>query len=723
MRFRVLLLFALLAGSVALAKEPVTPAVAAVSPRTPEMGSVVWSPAGDRFVWRETPTVWIYNVTTGERYGLLNPTAMDAVAQEPPQPERFGWQNRRVRESTIQWFPDGERLLVKIKGDLFIFTIDGREWRQLTQTSEDEADPKLSPDGTKVSFRRSANLYVADVESGKVRRLTKSGSYDIGNGRLDWVYPEELDLGTAYWWSPDSTRIAYLQFDVSREAWYPHADLTGVVPVSEPQRFPRAGTPNPDVRLGVIRADGGRTEWLDSVNGDDELLARVAWTPDSQALLIQKLNRIQNHLALRYLPLDGRPRTVLEETDKAWVNVADDLYLFKNSPRLLWSSERTGFRQLYLYSLDGTLERQLTKGDWEVTEVGGVDEAAGLVYYLSTAATPLERRLYAVSLDGGAPRLLTPEAGVHSVSLAPDARHFIDSWSSMTTPTQRVLRDANGTAVDLLVAADRDVPSRYELLPEEVVEVKADDGATLYGRLIRPAGFEAGRKYPAVVLVYGGPHAQSILNSWDGADLAQALAQAGFVVWELDNRGSSGRGHAWEARLYRRFGEQELRDQVRGVSHLLSLGFVDPKRVGIHGWSYGGYMTIYSLLHAPETFRAGVAGAPVTDWRDYDTIYTERYLGLPSENEEGYRESSPVHDAASLESDLLILHNLEDDNVLFQHSMRMADALEQAGKQFQMVLYPQKTHHVTGKARAQMYQTIVGFFEKKLGEANDAGAR
>ncbi len=716
MKIRFFLLVSLVLGSLAQGREPVTPEVAARTPSPLPMGSVVWSPDGDRFVYKKDQKIHQFQLGDGEDTLLVNLGAMKVAAVEPVQPERFVWKNRRVRESTIQWFPDGARLLLKVQGDLFVYRIEERSWDQLTETSDDETDPKLSPDGRLVTFLRGPDLYSLEIASGKVRRLTRDGSDTIGNGRLDWVYPEELDLGTAHWWSPDSRHVSYLQFDTSRIILYPHADLTEVQAVAEPQRFPKAGTPNPDVRLGVVRANGGRTRWLEEADGDDEILARVAWLPDSSGLLIQKMDRIQTRLALIQVPLRGEARVILEETDDAWINIADDLRVFSDSSRFLWSSERSGFRHLYLYTLDGNLQRQLTRGEWEVTGVDGLDEQAGAVYFTSTESSPLERRLYTVNLNGDKKRQITTEPGVHSISMAPDTEHFIDSWSSMTEPPRRVLRDSDGDKVRLLAGPDRKTAERYELMPQEVLEIKAPDDALLYARIVRPPGFDPRKKYPAVVIVYGGPHSQTIVNSWGGADLKQALAHAGFVVWQLDNRGSAGRGHEWETKLYRRFGKYELQDQVTGVRHLIEMGFVDPDRVGIHGWSYGGFMTLYALCQAPDDFAAGVAGAPVTDWRNYDTIYTERYLGLPSENEAAYRKSSPVHLAGKLDGDLLLVHNIEDDNVLFQHTLQMAAALQNAGKLFNMMVYPQKAHGVSGPEKKHLYRTMVEFFVDTLGE-------
>ncbi|MBI4875316.1 MAG: S9 family peptidase [Acidobacteria bacterium] len=701
----------LTAAALAAAKKPVTMDVAASARRPGGAGEVRWAPDSKSFVWKESGKLRSYDLASKSGKELVSLDEIGKAAHKPPRPAVFEWENRRVREEDVQWAKDGRSLLLVVDGDLFWLDLATLKWEPLTATEVAERDPKLSPDGSLVSFRRGNELYVLERQSKKVTRLTHDATDTLWNGRLDWVYPEELDLGTAHWWSPDSSRIAYLQFDVSRLHIYPHADLAGIRAIFEPQRYPSAGTPNSDVRLGVVAAGGGETRWMDLGEPRERLLARVNWTPDSRSPLVQKLNRVQDRLEL----VDaGSARLVLRETSKAWVNLSDDLRLLKDNRQMLWSSERDGFRHLYLVSLDGRQSKQLTRGEWALESVAGVDEQARLVYYVSGEESPLERHLYRVDFNGKRREKLTRAAGVHSVSMSPDARYYMDTFSSLTQPSSRTLCTSDGREWAVFRAADRKLGEEYEILPTEIVTFKAADGAVLYARLIKPAGFDPAKKYPAIVMVYGGPHSQAVQNRWAGATLDQALAHRGFVIWQVDNRGSSGRGHAWEAKLYRRFGKQELEDQETGVRHLLALGFVDPKRLGIHGWSYGGFLTLYSMLNAPDLFRAGAAGAPVTDWQHYDTIYTERYMGLPEENAEGYKLSSPLNQAAQLKGKLMLLHNIGDDNVLFQNTFRMMNALTRAGKQFELRIYPQKAHGVTGPERKHMYEALAAFFEQNL---------
>ncbi len=700
-------------------KKPVT-IEAAASPmggggRGDRAGAPVWAPDGSRFAYTEDKKLMLYDAASGARSELVSLEPLDKMSVKPPAREQFEFVNRGVSEDRIQWSGDSKSLLVIDSGDIFHYSIANKKWTQLTATSEPERDPRLSPDGKRVAFVRGNDIYSMEVATKRTVKLTRDGSATLWNGRPDWVYPEELGLGRAYWWSPDSSKLAYLQFDVSREHIQPQMDLIPARAVAEPERYPKAGTNNADVRLGVVNAEGGETHWLDVGETRDMLLARVMWLPDSERLAVQRLNRVQDHLWLILIhAATGNSRILLEETDPYWVNIHDALRFLPASNKFLWASERTGYRHLYLYSMEGKLEKQLTSGEWEVTSLAGINEANRTAYFLSTEVSPLERQLYSVSFDGGERRKLTAAKGTHMVSMSPSAAFYQDSYSSSTQPPRRVICDASGKELGVFRDADARAKDAFDLLPAEIVKVPAEDGTTLYGRVIKPANFDPAKKYPAIVMVYGGPHSQTITDVWGGASFNQALAARGFVIWQLDNRGSAGRGHRWESKLYRRLGMQELEDQLKGLDYLIAQGYVDPARVGIHGWSYGGFMTLYSMLNAPRRFKAGIAGAPVVDWANYDTIYTERYLGTPQINNDGYKKSSPVNFAANLEGKLMLVHNFEDDNVLFQNTMQMNDALQKANKSFELMLFPQKSHGVTGPPRRYMLQRMAEFFEANL---------
>ncbi len=676
---------------------------------------VTWAGNGTQFIVNNHGTLSLYDVPSGKSRDITAMDKLDKAAEPTESSPVFDWTNRRVGESDIQWFADNKRLLVSAGGDLFAVDLANGNFDQLTKTAEAERDPKLSPDNKYVSFRRGSNLFTLEIASKKVTQLTTNGSDTLLNGQLDWVYPEELDLSTAHWWSPDSQHIAYLQFDIAHEPVFPQVSLLNQHGVLEPERYPKPGDPNAEVRLGIVPAQGGDTRWMNLGDPRGNLLARVAWLPNSREIAAEKLNRVQNKLDLLVANIEtGASRVLLHEEDPFWINVKGDLHFLNDGKRLLWTSERDGFRHLYLYGVDGSLEKQLTGGEWEVDEIAGVDEGHNRVFYTSSEASPLERQLYTISLDGTGKQRLTNGEGTHAISLSPTAAYYMDNYSGLTAPPRGTLYKADGTEVRAYREPDLKDANEYEILPTEIVTVKAVDGTPLYARLIKPAGFDPARKYPAVVMVYGGPGIQSIHNTWQGLSWDQVLAHKGFVIWQLDNRGSSGRGHKFESVIYHDMGAHELQDQKTGIEYLISLGFVDPKRLGLYGWSYGGYMTLYTLTNAPGLIKAGIAGAPVTNWRNYDSIYTERYLGLPENDEQGYKTSSAVTSAGNLQSKLLMIHNIEDDNVHFQNSVQMADAFEKAGKQFFMLVYPQKSHGVSGTARKQLLEETTAFFEENL---------
>jgi dipeptidyl-peptidase-4 len=680
---------------------------------------LAWAPDGKTFLLRQGRNIMVFDPATQTSKPLIDTTPIDAAAVNPPAEEGpTDWTNRRARVAGMQYSADGKLLLYGAGGDLFVIHTDTLKWEQLTKTPVPELDAKLSPDGHAVAFRRGWDIYTVDIASGQEMRLTRDGSDTLRNGVPDWVYPEELELGTGFWWSPDSKSICYLQFDSSREPVFPHADMLGVRAIAEPERYPQAGENNPDVRLGVIAATGGVTRWLEvGETRDTYLIARAGWMPGSRAVYVLRMNRLQNKLEMLAIDVESREATsVFKESDPYWINLVGDIQFLKDGKRFLWTSQRDGgYRHIFLSSNDGKNVRQLTRGPWEVTAIDGVDEAAGRLWYTSSEPTPVERQLYSIGLDGSGKKQLTAAGFTHNVAMSPTGAWYLDTYSSLTAPPRTTLHSGDGKEVAVYREADRTQAEEYDIRPTEVVKFKGPDGSDFYGRLIKPANFEAGKKYPVIVDVYGGPGVGSpVRNAWSGVSMDQVWAHKGFVVWQCENRGIMGRGHNFETAIYHKLGVTELADQVFGVKYLVSLGFADPARVGITGSSYGGFMTINAMVNAPDVFAAGAAGAPVTSWINYDTIYTERYMGLPRENPDGYKETALPQHAGNLKGRLLIYHNFEDDNVLFQNTLQMTSALQQAGKQFELMLYPQKTHGVTGVYSRQLSAMLVEFFEKTL---------
>jgi dipeptidyl-peptidase-4 len=682
-------------------------------------GPPTWMPDGKSFVFRQGRNLMLYDPANRASKLLIDTTPIDdAAVAMPPDDGPTDWTNRRARLGGLQLSADGKFILYTAAGDLFLIHTDTAKWQQLTKTPVAELDAKLSPNGRMAAFRRGWDLYTVDVASGQETRLTRGGTDTLRNGVPDWVYPEELNLGTGFWWSPDSKSLCYLQFDSSREPVFPHADMLGVRAFFEPERYPQAGENNPDVRLGVIAATGGPTKWLEA--GDTRnayLIARAGWMPSARSVYILRLNRVQNNLEMLSIDAEsGQATSIFQESDPYWINLEGDIQFLDDGLRFLWTSQRDGgFRHVFLYSNDGKSVKQLTKGNWEVTAINAVNEAGGRLYYTSSEPTPTERHLYTVKLDGSGKRQLTAAGYTHSASVSPTGAFYLDSYSNLTSSARTTLHSGDGAELGVYRESDRTQAEEYDIRPTEIVSFKGPDGSQFYARLIKPAGFVPGRKYPVIVDVYGGPGVASpVRNAWSGISIDQVYAHKGYIVWQCENRGISGRGHNFETAVYRKLGVTELADQVAGVQYLISLGFADPARIGITGTSYGGFMTINAMLNAQDVFHAGAAGAPVTSWINYDTIYTERYMGLPMDNPDGYKDTALPSKAANLKGKLLIFHNFEDDNVLFQNTLQMTNALQLAGKQFEFMLYPQKTHGVTGAASRQLQQMTLDFFDRAL---------
>jgi dipeptidyl-peptidase 4 len=690
-----------------------------------------WSPDGKWLSYLtgagDQTEIQVVDAATGERHTLVDAAQLRDVLLPPAsrgQQTGLG----RLTPSQYRWAPDSQALLFIGARQLAWYDLKSQAARHLLPAAPQAApgaeasldDAKISPDGRWVGFIRAHDLWIVSTTTGgSPRQLTRDGSETLRNGELDWVYPEELDLQTAYWWSPDSSKIAFLQLDESPVAKYPLVDELPYGGELIEERYPIAGSPNPIARVGVVAVSGGAVRWMDTGTDKTVLLARVDWLPDSRRLAIQRLPRVQNRLELLFADVGtSRSQTILTETDKSWINLADDLRFFAHGQRFLWSSERSGFRHLYLYDLFGRQLAQITHGDWQVEGVESVDEDAAQVYFTSTQASPLERHLYRVSLAGGDPLQITREHGTHGIRLAPDARHFIDTFSTALTPPRQDLYNADGSRVAALAENKVAELDSYRLSPVEFLTVPGADGAMLHAALIKPRDFDPARKYPVLVYLYGGPHVQLVRDQWQGANFLwnQMMAQKGFVIFTVDNRGSAGRGHAFESAIFRRFGEAELADQLAGVNWLKRQPYVDGDRVGVWGWSFGGYMTCLAMLRASDTFKAGFAGAPVTDWRYYDTIYTERYMGLPLDNPDGYHDSSPVNYAAGLRGKLLVAHASGDDNVHFGNTLGLADKFVDAQKYAEFLIYAGRGHGITdAPARIHIFNRVTQFFLENLG--------
>jgi dipeptidyl-peptidase-4 len=630
--------------------------------------------------------------------------------------------------SSYQWSPRGDAILLEGEKDLWLLDPQTGGLRRLTQDGEEKEIPAFSPVGDGIAFVKKHDLYVVDVKSGAIRQLTHDGSDTIYNGRLDWVYEEELanrSTARAYEWSPDGKRIAYLRLDDGPVPEYPITNFLATHVSLEHERFPQAGDPNPLPSLHVVAVDDPSVQPA-TMSLDPKQVEyfgpTFTWTPDGAALCFLALNRAQTDAAVhRWAPQTGNDRVLFVEHDPYWVNSLEPPHFLKDGREFLWVSERDGWQHVDLYTAEGKLVRQITRGAWmldrpifEDDPLFQLDPQENWLYFAATNPDPRERQLHRIHLDGSGMKRITSEPGSHTLDLSPDGRFLVDRFSTPDTPPVTRLLNSNGTFAGT-IDAPANHQADYALGKLEFLELKAPDGATLYAQLLKPASFDPQRKYPVIVDVYGGPHVQLVQKRWEGVSFDQLLAQNGFLVWSLDNRGSWGRGHAWESVIFENMGKHELEDQLTGVEYLKSLPYVDGSRLGIWGWSYGGYMTLYALTHAPEVFKCGAAGAPVTDWKFYDSIYTERYMRTPSENPAGYKSSSPLEAAANLKAHLLIIHGTSDDNVHMQNTINFLEALIRADKPYELHIQPGQKHGFQGDVpRTYVDQRVLDFFKAVL---------
>ncbi len=680
---------------------------------------------------RNRMDLWSFDVAGGEASMLVDSALLQPGGETLSDAEKARRERQRIAGLSgivdYQWSPDGRALLFPLGGELYLFHLDGSgaaAVRQLTDGGGFATDPKVSPRGGFVSFIRDRDLWVVDLATGRERRLTRDASDTIGNGVAEFVADEEMDRHTGYWWAPDDSAIAYARIDESpvpvQRRYEVYPDRTEIVE----QRYPAAGDPNVRITLHVVSPRGGAARQVDLGAEQDIYLARVDWR-DPQRLTFQRQSRDQRRLELVETTLaDGRQRTLATETSATWVPLHNDLRFLANG-RFLWSSERDGFAHLYVASEDGASMTQLTRGTWPVDRVAAVDEALGRVYFTAGRDSPTQSALYAVSLAGGDIVPLSTAAGSRSVVFARNASVYVDSWSNTTTPPQVALHRADGTRIASLVDNALDAPThpyapyRDAHRPTEFGTLAAADGQTpLHYSLVKPPGFDPSRRYPVVAYVYGGPAAQTVTDAWPGradAFFNQYLAQQGYVVFSLDNRGTPRRGAAFGGALYGRQGTVEVDDQRRGVAWLRAQPWVDGDRIGVHGWSNGGYMALMLLARAPDDYACGVAGAPVADWALYDTHYTERYMDLPDANIEGYRQASVfTHLDGIRPGALLLVHGMADDNVLFSNSTKLMSELQRRGTPFELMTYPGAKHGLRGSDALHRYRLAEAFLRRCL---------
>ncbi len=699
----------------------------------PTAKGVALSPDGKRVTYLKgkpdaanVQDLWAADVKGGEPYRLIDSAALSSGTKELSEAEKARRERARVAATRgiveYSWDKQGRFILVPLDGDLYLDSVADGKVSRLTETPGDEVDAKVSPKGGYVSYVRDQNLYIKALTGGAETALTTEGKDALSFGTAEFIAQEELDRFTGYWWSPDEARIVYTRVDESGVDIVPRADIgpSGATIVN--QRYPRAGRPNAVVELFVRDLASGKVTALDLGANKDIYLARVDWSADGKTVYVQRLTRDQKTLDLiAFDAATGKGRTILTQTDQHYIEVADDFQPLKDGS-FLWSSEQDGNRHLYRYAADGKLIAQITKGDWPVSALEGVDEARKVAIFAASMDTPLERRLYEVSYaKPGKPKALTPAGGWWSAKVASTGGAFAASYSDPKTPPQTALYSADGKRVrwieeNKLADGHPYWPYASTLPVPEFGSLKAADGETLYYEILKPTNFDPAKKYPAIVSVYGGPHAQRVMKSWQSPS-ERTYLEAGYVIFKLDNRGSGNRSAKFQRALDRRMGTVEVEDQLQGAKFLAGLPYVDPDKLGVMGWSYGGFMTLMLMTAENTPFKAGAAGAPPTQWSLYDTAYTERYMGKPDENKAGYAYADLNTRLDHLKPDsLLLLHGMADDNVILENSTRVIAALQKKAIPFEMALYPGERHSAgSGKSKGlSVLKTHLDFFDRKL---------
>ncbi len=688
-----------------------------------DLVSVAWMRDGKAYTVLEDDTsghtdLYRVDALTGRKDVLVRGADLvPAAGQQPIAIEEYSFS---ADGSKLLIFTNSARVWrLNTKGTFYVWDLGAKRLIPVSAKPGYQMFAKFSPDGRKVGFVRDNNIYVTDLASGSETALTRDGGENVINGTSDWVYEEELDLRDAFRWSPDGTRIAFWRLDQSAIRPFYLLNQDSLYPQLVPVRYPKAGTPNSEVKIGVVELATGRTAWVDLGAEKDIYVAAMGFAAAPTAIWLTRLNRHQNRLDLLVADAaTGASRVVMSDSDSAWVDAHEPQWL-NGGRQFLFLSERDGYAQAYLFNRDGSLVRRVTPGGWDVLELYGVDEQAKALYFAGAIDGALGRPLLRIGLDGRGLARISTEPGTHGVEFDPTFQLYVDTHSRAGVPPVQTLRRASGKLVRPLAdnaALARKVDA-LRLRPPEFLKVPTPDGVELNAWIIKPKDFDPAKRYPLLLFVYGGPGSQTVTDAWGGGQYLwhEMLAQDGYLVASVDNRGTGARGAKFKKLTYLHLGRYESADQIAAARWFATQAYVDADRVGIWGWSYGGYMTSRTLLLGRGVFKAGLAVAPVTDWRFYDTIYTERYMRTPEENHAGYEESASLTYADSLTGSFLLVHGTGDDNVHFQNSVRLVERLEAANKQFDLRIYPNKTHAIAGgNTRENLYGLFTAWLKKNL---------
>ncbi|MCS6627117.1 S9 family peptidase [Roseibacterium beibuensis] len=671
--------------------------------------------------------LWAAPTGEGEPFKLIDAQALVPDAGELSEAEKARRERMRISQRGVveySWDEQGRYILAPLEGDVFLAERDGGAIRRLTETEADEIDAKVSPDGNYVSWVRDQDLVVYDLESGRETPVTSDGEGLTTWATAEFIAQEEMDRDTGYWWSPDERYIALQRTDESTVDVIPRLDITGGGASVIEQRYPRAGRPNAVVELYVHDRQTGRRTKVDLGADKDIYLARVNWSADGETLYVQRQSRDQQTLDLLSVdPATGASKVIVTQTSDAWVPLTHDFKALEDG-NFIWSSEESGWKHLYLYDRDGRRIRAITSGEWPVKALEGVNQETGEVFFTASMRDgqelPIEQQLFRASLrEEMTPVAVTPAGGWWSASMNRTGTAFVGNYSDMNTPPQSGLYRADGTFVRWIEENRLDEDHPYfpyaSRRGDTTFGTLESHGETLVWQMTTPPGFDPSKEYPVIMQVYGGPSGGGVKRSWQSAT-NQLLTEAGYVIFRMDNRGEGYRSAAFKQALYLKMGQPEVEDQVLAINYLRSLPFVDDDRIAAMGWSYGGFMTLHMLTEPKMNLTSAISGAPVTDWSLYDTHYTERFMSTPEANPEGYAASDVVDQLDLLTGRLLILHGMADDNVIFENTTRVLNALQENSTPFEMMLYPGQRHGVRGQERQlQQWRTYLDFLDRTIG--------
>lgn len=682
--------------------------------------NVRWMNNGNYYSATNEDKIVRYNIVNGEEQVLFDGSEFSATEGE----SEFNIEGYQFSadESKILLKTDVEQIWRRsTRENYYVFDRDSDELTKLTQSDEKQQYAELSPEGDRAAFVRDNNLFWVDLSMGQETQITNDGEFNkIINGAADWVYEEEFGFAKAWFWSPEGDRIAFYKFNEERVKEFFMTEWGELYP--EPIRFkyPKAGEQNSIVSIHVYHLESEEITTMDVGEETDQYIPRVNWTLDNDVLAIRRMNRLQNKLDMMLGNAEtGSTRTILTEESDTWIDVHDNLIFLSNGEQFITTSEKDGYNHVYLYDMQGEEIQQITKGEWDVTELIGHDDGESQVFYVSAEDSPLQRHLYSTSVNGDRKQKLTTNEGWNSINMSRDFKYYINTWSDFYSAPVVTLHQKNGKEVRT-IEDNQSLENRlsaYNYIEKEFTTFGVN-GTMLNAFVLKPVNFDSTKKYPVLMYVYGGPGSQTVNRSFESRDRAiwhHYLANQGYMVVSVDNRGTGARGRDFKNQTYKQLGVLETQDQVAVAKQLADMNYVDEDRIGIWGWSYGGYMSTLALAEGNDVFSTAIAVAPVTDWRFYDTIYTERFMQTPQLNPEGYDAGSPLEKAGQIKGNYLIVHGTGDDNVHFQNTIEMIDAMVVEDVDFETMIYPNRNHGIYGgNTKKHLYQLMTDFILENL---------